>query len=125
MLTESSYLTAIYVYCGAALVFCMVLAWWLGRRLRHFWALALLLLSAALLITPAYPQPGVTTMAPALVVAAFELLLNGPEAARHAFKPLGVTCGAALLITVLLRLTVLRGPASLSQESVSAESREP
>ena len=48
-----------------------------GKRLRPL----LVLLSAALLLTPAFPQPGVDTMAPALIVAGFEFLLNGPEAA--------------------------------------------
>ena len=47
-------------------------------------------------------------MAPALIVATFELLLNGPEAAQHALKPLSVACGLALVLAVLLRLTVMR-----------------
>ena len=108
MLTESSYLTAIYAYCGAAVLIALLLAWWVGRRWANFWTILLVLLSAALLLTPAYPQPGVETMAPALIVAAFELLLNGPEAAQHALKPLTVACGLALVIAVLLRLTLLR-----------------
>ena len=93
MLTETSYLTAIYTYCGAAVLVCLLLAWWLWRRWRNIWVALAVTLSGALLLTPAYPQPGVETMAPALVVAGFELLLNGPEAARHAFKPLVVACG--------------------------------
>lgn len=119
MLTESSYLTAIYIYCGAAIAVSLVLAWWLGRRLRSFWAVALLLLCAALLLTPAFPQPGVTTMAPALIVAGFELLLNGPEAAQHALKPLAIACGLALVLAVLLRTTVLR-PAPTSPDQAAA-----
>ena len=108
MLTESSYLTAIYAYCGAALLVCLVLAWWLWRRWRNFWVALVVTLSAALLLTPAFPQPGVDTMAPALIVAGFELFLNGPEAAQHALKPLAVACGLAVLLAVLLRLTLLR-----------------
>jgi hypothetical protein len=108
VLTESSYLTAIYAYCGAAVLIALLLAWWVGRRWANFWTILLVLLSAALLLTPAYPQPGVETMAPALIVAAFELLLNGPEAAQHALKPLTVACGLALVLAVLLRLTLLR-----------------
>ena len=108
MLTESSYLTAIYAYCGAALLVCLVLAWWLWRRWRNFWVALVVTLSAALLLTPAFPQPGVDTMAPALIVAGFELFLNGPEAAQHALKPLAFACGLAVLLAVLLRLTLLR-----------------
>lgn len=108
MLTETSYLTAIYAYCGAAAMVCLVLAWWLWRRWRNIWVALMVTLSAALLLTPAYPQPGVDTMAPALIVAGFELLLNGPEAARHAVKPLAVACGLALVLAILLRLTLLR-----------------
>lgn len=122
MLTESSYLTAIYVYCGAAMAVCLVLAWWLGRRLRSFWGIALLLLTAALMLTPAYPQPGVTTMAPALIVAGFDLFLNGPDAARHAIKPLGTACGLALLLAILLRVTVLRPARPPVEENAAAES---
>jgi hypothetical protein len=124
LLTESSYLAAIYVYCGAAIAACLVLAWWLGRRLRSLWGIALLLLAAALLLTPAYPQPGVTTMAPALIVAGFELLLNGPDAARHALKPLGIACALALLLAVLLRMTVLRPSQRPAEQTAAAENDE-
>lgn len=108
MLTESSYLTAIYAYCGAAILAALLLAWWLGRRWPNGWTALLVLLAAALLLTPAYPQPGVETMAPALIVAGFELFLNGPEAAEHAIKPLSIACGLAVVLAILLRLTVLR-----------------
>lgn len=108
MLTETSYLTAIYTYCGAAVLVCLVLAWWLWRRWRNVWAALAVTLSGALLLTPAYPQPGVETMAPALIVAGFELLLNGPEAAGHALKPLAIACGLALALALLLRLTLLK-----------------
>lgn len=108
MLTESSYLTAIYAYCGAAVLAALLLAWWLGRRWPNGWTALLVLLSAALLLTPAFPQPGVSTMAPALIVAAFEFILNGPDAARHAVKPLLYACGAALVLALLMRFTLLR-----------------
>jgi hypothetical protein len=92
--------------------------------LRSFWGIALLLLAAALMLTPAYPQPGVTTMAPALIVAGFELFLNGPDAARHAIKPLGTACGLALLLAILLRVTVLRPAQPPVEENAAAESSE-
>ena len=98
MLTEESYMTAIYVYTGAAAIIALLLAWWLLRRWPNFWTAFAVLLSAALLLTPAFPQPGVETMAPAFIVAGFELLLNGPEAAQHAIKPLSISCGVALVV---------------------------
>lgn len=108
MLTESSYLTAIYVYCGAAVLIALLLAFWMIRRWPNFGVTLMVLLSAALLLTPAYPQPGVETMAPALIVLGFEFLLNGPEAAQHALKPLTIACGLAFAIALVLRLTLLR-----------------
>ena len=40
MLSESSYLTAIYVYCGAAIMLLLCLAWWFGRRWPNAWLMA-------------------------------------------------------------------------------------
>ncbi len=65
MLTEASYHTAIYVYAGSALLALLLLVWWLRRSWSRGWRLFLLLAGAALLLTPAYPQPGVDTLAPA------------------------------------------------------------
>ena len=108
MLSESSYLTAIYSYLGAASVLLIYLAWILSRYWRAAWVVFAVLLCAALLLTPAYPDPGVTTMAPALVVAVFEGLINGPEAAQHAIKPLAYMSGLALIVALLLGLTLSR-----------------
>lgn len=108
MLTESSYLTAIYVYVGAAVMILLLLATWLGRRWGAGWTSLVVLLSAALLLTPAYPRDGVETMAPASVVAGFLLLTEGVEAAEHALRPLAAFSAAAVILAVLLRLTVFR-----------------
>lgn len=108
MLSESSYLTAIYTYCGAALLILLLLGWWLGRSWRPAWAALAVLLLAALLLTPAYPREGVTTLAPALLVAAFQLLTEGPEAARHALKPLAFMSGLAVVLALLLKLLLFR-----------------
>ena len=124
MLTESSYLTAIYTYCGAAILAALLLAWWLGRRWRNGWTALSVLLAAALLLTLAFPQPGVETMAPALIVASFDFLLNGPEAARHAMKQLSIACGVAVVLALLLRVTLLRprkSPAQAPENSTSGE----
>ena len=109
MLSESSYLTAVYVYVGAACVMLLYLCWWLGRHWRAGWVALVVLLGAALLLTPAYPKEGVDTFAPALIVASFQLLTEGFEAAEHALRPLGYMSALAVVLALLLGLTVLRG----------------
>ena len=64
-----------------------------------------------------YPE----IIAIALVVAGFELLLNGPEAAQHALKPLAIACGLALVLALLLRLTLLRPAATPPVEPEAAQ----
>ncbi|MFT6052748.1 MAG: hypothetical protein ACI9B9_002403, partial [Halioglobus sp.] len=54
--------------------------------------------------------PTITTFAPALIVALFESMINGVDAARHAVKPLGFMLGLALLLSLLLRFTLFRKP---------------
>ena len=108
MLSESSYLTAMYTYVGASIALLLYLAWILSRHWRAAWVSLVTLVSAALLLTPAYPDAEVTTLAPALIVAIFEGLIHGPEAARHAIKPLSFMLGLALFVSLALRLTVFR-----------------
>jgi len=108
VLSETSYMTAIYVYCGAAVLFTLCFGWWLLRRWPTGWSAALVLLAAALMLTPAYPREGVDTLAPALVVAVFQLATEGPAQAEHALRPLGLACAVALVLALLLRLTLLR-----------------
>ena len=108
MLSESSYLTALYTYIGAACAILLCLGWWLSRSWRAGWVTLAVLLGAALLLTPAYPRDDVSTLAPALIVAAFALFTEGPEAAEHALKPLALMSGVAIAVTLLLSLTVFR-----------------
>lgn len=84
------------------------MAWWLKRHWSSGAVALVVLLLAALMLTPAYPNPDVTTFAPALIVIVFETLINGPEAAQHALKPLGIMLGAAVVLALLLRLLVFR-----------------
>jgi hypothetical protein len=121
MLSEESYLTAIYVYLGAAGLILLYLAWWLGRSWRPAWAALAVLLAAALLLTPAYPKDGVDTLAPALIVAGFQIFTEGVEAAEHALRPLAMACGIALVVAVLLRLTLFRRPRAASPPPASAQ----
>ena len=108
MLSDESYQMALYVYLGSAGVILLCLAWWLGRSWGAGWTLVMVLLAGALLLTPAYPNAAADTLAPALVVAGFQLFTDGPEAAEHALRPLGAACLAALVLAILLRLTVFR-----------------
>ena len=122
MLSESSYLTAMYVYIGSAVVMLLYLAWWLARHWRPSWVALVVLLAAALLLTPAYPKEGVTTLAPALIVAAFQVLTYGLEGAQHALRPLALMLAAAVVIALLLRLTVFRRSRRRAARAARAES---
>jgi len=104
VLDHTSYLVAVGVYVGAAILVVIVLGWWLWRRASALWGSIIVLLAAALLLTPAFPSPGVDTMAPAAIVAVFQYFTGGYEAALHALRPLAVMCGAALALALLVGL---------------------
>jgi tellurite resistance protein TehA-like permease len=108
MLDEGSYLTAIYIYVGSASVLLMYLAWWLSRHWSPGWVALAVLLMAALLLTPAYPKVDADTVAPALIVATFEIMTTGVEAADYALRPLMFAAGVAVVLALLLRMTVFR-----------------
>ena len=108
MLSESSYMTALYVYIGAALLIVLYLGWWLARHWSAGMTAFAVLLAAALLLTPAYPREGVDTFAPALVVAAFQWVTQDMAAAMHALRPLAFACAVATVLALLLRFTLLR-----------------
>lgn len=108
MLSQSSYLTALYCYTGGALGVVLVLGWWLSRYWRAIWVALVVLPLAALLLTPAHPGETSEGYAPALVVAVFEGLTKGPEAAQNALTLLGVMSGVAVLVAFGLGLTLFR-----------------
>ncbi|MBA6412092.1 hypothetical protein H2508_03100 [Parahaliea sp. F7430] len=108
MLSEETYQLAMASYIGAALLAILCLAWWLRKHWRPAWIAALLLPAAALLLTPAYPEAGIETMAPALIVAAFQWLTVDQAAAEHALRPLLFVFAAAVLLALILGLTILR-----------------
>lgn len=109
MLTESSYHMAIYTYVGAAIVILTYLTWWLSWHWRPGFVALVVLLLAVLLLTPAFPKAGVNTMAPAVIVAAFQIFTHGLDSAQHALRPLIFMSGLAIVVALLLSLTVLRG----------------
>ncbi len=122
MLSDSSYITAMCCYIGAALGLLICLGWWMRRRWRAVTILALSLPLAALLLTPAYPQDGVNTLAPALIVAVFQGMTAGAEEAMHALRPLVVLTAAALVTGLLiLFLTRLRGRARVAETGESGQ----
>lgn len=125
MLSDGSYMMALYVYCGAAVLFVLCFGWFLLRRWRGIWALMLVCLAAALMLTPAFPREGVDTLAPALVVAGFQLATEGREAAQHALRPLATMCAVALGVALLLRVTLFRARSRNTQpESQSGSPAE-
>lgn len=121
MLTESSYHLAVYTYVGAATIMLCYLAWWLSRHWRPGLVVLVVLLLAALLLTPAFPKAGVDTMAPAIIVAAFQIFTHGVGAAQHALRPLVVVSGLAIAVALLLSVTIFRG--RKPRKSVHAKSR--
>ncbi|MEZ5572345.1 MAG: hypothetical protein R3E64_10000 [Halioglobus sp.] len=108
MLSESSYLAAIYIYVGSACMILLYLAWWLSRHWHPGFVTLVVLLLAAILLTPAYPKAGVETMAPALIVAVFQFATQGAGAAAHAVRPLIFMSGLAIITSVLLTVIFFR-----------------
>lgn len=102
MLTESAYVSAIVVYVLSALVALWLFQRWLLRFLAASTRLLLVLPMAALLLTPAYTEPGADTMAPALVVGGFQLMTMGVEGATHAVRPLLLFTLSSLVLAVFL-----------------------
>ena len=84
MLTEGSYHGAIWVYVLSAISALVLFNLWILKE--RSWGLRLLLTLplATLLLTPAYIEAGAKTLAPALIVLAFQWLSIGQEAAQHA-----------------------------------------
>ncbi|QIB67336.1 hypothetical protein [Kineobactrum salinum] len=109
-MNDSAYHIAMTLYITAALAALLITLWWLRHSWRPVWLCLLALGGAALLLTPAYPYQGVSTLAPALVVAAFQLLTAGVDAASHALRPLAVTLALAVVVTIVLRLSLWRRP---------------
>lgn len=108
MLDENSYLQALYLYLGAAGAILLYLSWILKRYWSSAWVCFTVLVLAALLLTPAYPAPTISTFAPALIVALFETMINDVDAAMHAIKPLLFMLGLAVVLSLIFRFTFFR-----------------
>jgi O-antigen/teichoic acid export membrane protein len=117
LLSESSYLTAVYVYVGMACLILLYMTLWFSRHWRPGSVALVVLVSAALLLTPAFPNDTAITMAPALIVAGFQFFTAGYEAAEYALRLLGYACALALGLALLLRLTLFRRRVSSKAET--------
>ena len=101
MLTEISYWYAIYCYVAGAFLLGFLLVYLSRSWLTSGWRVPFFLLFLSIFLTPAYPSDGVETMAPALIVAAFQFFTHGFEAAAHAFRPLALGAFFACVISLL------------------------
>jgi len=98
VLTEASYLTGLSIYLVTALGLLLFGNRWLIPGCSTGTRLLITLPLAALLLTPAYAQPGATTLAPAILAAAFGWLGGGLEGAEHALRPLILFTGIAIAL---------------------------
>lgn len=104
MLTPQNYQLAWLIYLSAGACMLIYLRYtWRGSMPSAALLLSVLAL-AALLLTPARPESGADTYAPALVVAAFDLLTYGPEAVTRALRPIGFTLTVALGLGAIILL---------------------
>lgn len=125
MLTEASYLYAIYAYVGAALLALLCLGWWLSRRWRPGWVAVVVCVLGALFLTPAFPNEDAETLAPALIVAGFQFFVYGYEQARTALVALATFAGAGAVFGLLLWLLFLRGRAPRRSRRARREAARP
>ena len=125
MLTEASYHYAIYAYAGAALLALLCLGWWLSWRWRPGWVAVVVLVLAALLLTPAFPNESAETLAPALIVAGFQFFVYGYEEAENAIMALATFSGAAFVLALLVWLLFLRGRSSRRARRIQRAAEPP
>ena len=108
MLTPESYQTAWLFYALAALGGLAYLYFLLRNHLSRGARVALVLILAGLVLTPAHPAEDIKTWAPALFVAGFELLTSGAEAAARPARSLvaaeAIAVGLCLLGWIAHRL---------------------
>lgn len=107
MLTESSYHWALLVYQLSAVLALVLMNVWLLSRHSAALRIFLTLPVAALLLTPAYIEAQAETMAPALVVAAFQWLSVDQEAAMHAIRPLVLFTAVAFVLGLIVAVFLI------------------
>ena len=102
MLTDTSYMYAIYIYLGSGFLLSVLLTYLIRHWLTSGIRVTLFLISLSVFLIPAYPADGVETMAPAVIVAAFQFFTNGIDAAAHAVRPLTLGVIFSLFLSLLL-----------------------
>jgi hypothetical protein len=101
LLTADSYELAWMAYGAATLGALLILYLWFGGVMSRGLRLSLVLMLGALALTPAHPAPDVQSWAPAIVVAGFELLTSGVDAA---LRPLRSVLAAEAIVVALCLL---------------------
>ena len=104
MLTAESYIMAWTVYMVATLIGLLILYLWIGPRMSAGARLTLLLLLAAMALTPARPDANLASWAPAVIVAAFDLLTDGTEAALRPLRPMLIMSAMSLALCLFIFL---------------------
>jgi hypothetical protein len=105
LLTTDSYMVAWIIYALATVCALLQFNLWLRSSLGAVPRFTLLLMLAAMALTPAHPEAGVTNWAPAIFVAGFDLLTLGPESAMRALRPILMMVALVLVVGLLLTLT--------------------
>jgi hypothetical protein len=126
-MTENDYLLAWSAYAvaglGCLLVWCLMTDWmwrWLREPLR--------LVVAVLLFTPTVVDPGKDFMAPAIAIAAMDLLLKVGDNAWRALADLSsymLVAFAVYLVLVVIRWPIERAIRRLRQPRAPAKNLEP
>ncbi len=98
MLTAESYQTAWAIYVLAGLGLLLSLRIWLIASWSPAKSVTLLLVLAALTLTPSAPGEDASGYAPAVVVFGFELLTNGAESAMESLRALLASLALALAL---------------------------
>ena len=106
MLTTGPYLIAWLVYIVSVAGMIYSLPYILRLSKSRTLILPFRLLLAALLLTPVAPQMGSETLAPALIVTGFDLLVNGGEVAARTGLPILIVFGT--LVSLLLMTYFLK-----------------
>ena len=104
MLTTDSYMIAWSIYALATVGGLFLLDLWLRKHLGRVARFTVLLTLAVMALTPAHPDTGVTTWAPAILVGGFELLTHGPASAIRALLPILMMVTLALVVGLVLTL---------------------
>jgi hypothetical protein len=105
LLTTDSYMIAWIIYALATVGALLLLNLWLRSRLEGVVRFTLLLIVAAIALTPTHPEAGTTTWAPAILVAGFDLLTLGLESAMRPLRPILIMVALAVVIGLVLNFS--------------------